>query len=446
MDGKHRVVVMVDVRYEKRYGEKFAVHEDKGRKLKRMIPVGEFQKQKLLAEKLLTKYGGYLHTSERQEAKAVANGEAFFETVSEATEERIQRIVDAGIPPIFKESFEGPFDNRFPTVDYILQLVSGRLFENYMSDMIDISEGRKIKDKDKPVITHPTILEDILFFRTCAFDERRISPQVINDVHRYISQRFNLDERSLEIVKRHNTRVLRYLEAALGWLEPQERGYAKFTEGQSLDFLKKKMWYIGYTPADRLRVLNDFRKRALSGEKGVFNPRSVLKMEQLFPDEARGLCEDFARAEERERHISKAISLNKAIETRDYRDLGETSFDDKEHADLYRKSCINYLREECRRLLRENPMALCIKSARVMLRSGEPFKVPSSYAKDPGIRDMIIGYQRKALKGLSDEQLRSLTGNFNTSIWIVPRVESDTSLEREYKEEFKKRLRKAYGR
>ncbi len=256
---------------------------DPRRRLTRSIPKSVFDAHKAFAERMLNENSGYLHARERVECKAVVAEEGFFELVNpEKTERRIGRIKQAGVPPIFQEELEGRTKaGPFPTVDFLLQFVSGNFRKRQIAQHIHARyAGRKVSTG---II--PATVEDILAFRMMAFDGDRLSPLIYREINEYVKTKFRLSEDQVETIPRSDVLVLKYLEVALGGVKPRERSFETYSEGAPLTFAEETMWHTSYKPEDRERIINDYLTRLRNKVADIVRNKKLLGiMKVLFPD------------------------------------------------------------------------------------------------------------------------------------------------------------------
>gem|GEM_PF-6205766 len=367
------------IEYREVTGRKLAVLTNPKTRAKRMVPAEVFEKQWKFAKWALEERPNYLHAVERGECMRVLECQDAFTIVNpEKSRQRIDDLNRAKVPGIFKEELEG--QNAFPAVDFVLRVFRGDAWDLELQE-----ERRRIQKKGKTIWFNPAAARHVRYFRTYAFDDRRISPQVIADLNDYVLRN---RKAGFEAVS-HQTRVLKYLEKALGWMEPGERTFRIFQKGEPLDFVRSFMWHIRYSVEDRLRILEDFIQRVRAGEEAIISDKRLIeRMELFFPEQIQGSMAD----------TILEVKLLRAVETGDYLYLSFERLPENYHAVM-----LSAVEQHIERTFDALSDELDIVFNKRNLN--EYLKLSNLILCDPHISQFITKKQMELLERLSDEQV-----------------------------------------
>ena len=157
-----------------------------------------------------------------------------------------------------------------------MQLTTGALQKRWARQHIKARKAGKRRKKDNHVGSNwtkifPSNLNDILDFRTQAFDGDQISPQVIRDIGNYLFEK-DMKENTPEHL--HNLYILgaMHLENTLQDVTPKVRSYTKFNPGDSIDFITRLFWHTKYSPEDRVKIAEEYKTRVSEDWKNL-SPR-----------------------------------------------------------------------------------------------------------------------------------------------------------------------------
>lgn len=378
-----------------KFEDGFAIQELPFHNGRKKIPLEAYKKQQAFAQRALHEYRHYLSADERRELKRVANEEGLFYRVRpEQTERRIEGLLHAGVPPIFREDFEGITTHPFPTIDFVMQYVSGRHFRNIAASVIN-------KGKGKRFTISAANLEDVRSFRTLAFDGEKISPQIIRDIELHVRNHFNIEESNADAVLRNDQYVLKYLETALAEFPPEKREFQDYRGGMPLGFLRNSLWHIAYAPKDRERIARDYRDRVIRGETGLAREKLHFRMAFLFPE-----IIPHERIELIRLRVEK--TMVECEQRGDFRGMEPIALTDPIYGDRYITMVKNHVEGMCRGLFNTNPEAL-FRWINLMYAD---LLVPSGVQQIPEFRDIILEHRLRFAKTLSDEEFRSFFGDF----------------------------------
>lgn len=314
------------------------------------MPADAFRKDKAISERILQAHSDYLFTDERKALKAVAEERNFLMGADpKKIESRILKIRAAGVPPIFKESFETK--GGFPRADLILQLVSGNYVKRFRAQAAEHKKKKKLKEPGLPArpefSIEPSTVHDVLLFRTYAFDGFAISPHVIRETDFYITERFGRPSNRYE-------GIFKYLEKALrGFRTLKKKEQKTFRKGTPLDFINQRMWHTRFTPEDRILVVNDFVERVMELEE--FDKDLINRICAVFPKETEGLVDELNTLK---RTVREADRFQEMFETNSFGSLKKSDFKSTEGYDKFLEWMLGRMNDICEKLLSDQPHEL----------------------------------------------------------------------------------------
>ncbi len=364
---------------------------DTRRNLTRYIPRDVFEAHKAFAKRMLVEAPGYLHAKERAECRAVVAEEAFFEFVKpERTEKRIGNMEQAGVPPIFQEELEGGAKKgSFPTVDFLLQFVSGNFRRRQVMQFV---KAKKMGRRESAEVL-PATVEDVMAFRTLAFDGDRVSPFVYREINDYVKTKFRVSADQAENIVRSDVLVLKYLEIALRDLDPQERSFKRYEEGTPLAFAEETMWHTSYTPADRERIIKDYLERLRNkAEDIVRNTKLLLRMKVLFPE--------FFPEEVDLEGLNLERIMTKHREECDYNNMPQIVLVDPRFGTRYIDELKGHIAACCQVVIDSGEGLRLFDNAKEIARR---FKIPVTSICLPEFRDVLTSRRLQLLRKLDDD-------------------------------------------
>ena len=371
-------------RYEIEHGlEKIVMNRGSKREFHYFIPQKKYEEQVAIAKELLgSDFEGYLSLEERMEAQGVLDKTNYFRnTVPKRTKRRVEEIKAAGFPPIFDSGIENPLENStYPILDVLIQLPSGKLFERYRRQDYLKSDTKHFASSR----------EDILAFRTLAYDGSRLSTHVIRDILDYFGQK-DFGETETRTILKADHIILKYLEASLRGVEPQEREYTKFDSSQPIDFIGKRFWHVQYTPEDRENIAREYKRRLESREIKK-NYEHFRRMKALFP-EIIGL---------KESEIEVARNRSKMKEHKsqgDYRSMPQVVLVDHRYGTEYIDALRDHVMVECERVVADEPTGIF----QPLKDMHQEFKIPTGLLYLEQFRDVVTAKRVDVLQRMDDQ-------------------------------------------
>lgn len=372
------------------YKDGFAIVTMPAFRTRHKLPADEFRRQKEFAERMLAQHRDYLSANERYEMRMVAKEEGCLLSVKmESTERRITDLANAGVPPVFLEAFEGATrSGPFPVIDFVLEFVSGRYFK--IAAVLGIKRKKGIVNRYDSVI-RPALPTDVRDFRTRAFDGEKICPQLYREISNYIREHFNIPSDRAEEIAIHDQIVLKFLESALCGFPPGERVYSQYSEGEPLDFISKRMWYLSFSPEDRVRIVRDFVKRLREKESDLMKRNLLTRMAALFPDEI-----DLDELRLERLRLEKMIDDCEKLQ--DFTNMPEILLTDPNYGGRYVSLLKEHVRRKCTELSSSDPKALFTN-----LGFMPPLLlIPQGSQFIPDFRDVITAARLEAAMGMPD--------------------------------------------
>ncbi len=224
---------------------------------------------------------GYIAPWELMECRGFLEKTNSLETTDfQRARSRIARLKSAGIPPLYENTGSIVPTSWFPIVDFMIQFPTGRVQRRWAGQQM----GNRVNPRKSfiPRI-YPSSLDDIIEFRTIAFDGNRISPQVIRDLVDYASDK-ETGEVDNETVIQADLLRLKYLELLFADIKPRERNYQSLT-GDYFDFMGigRRFWHTAYTPEDREKIARRYVDGLTCGGLG-YDSKKHKRMRVLFPE------------------------------------------------------------------------------------------------------------------------------------------------------------------
>lgn len=341
------------------------MHQGTPRECHYSLPQKKYDEQVTIAKELLgPEFDGYLSLEECIEAQGLLDKTNYFRnTNTECTKRRIEKIKAAGIPPIFDPGIESPIENStYPVLDVLIQLPSGKLFEQFSRQQ---AFSRKIGMRRSPRI-YASTMEDILAFRTLAYDGDKLSPHVVRDILDYFSQKDYGSHEASTILKVDYIRM-KYLEASLRGVKPQERTYIRFDLSQSLNFIGKRFWHVRYTPEDRMSIVREYQRRIESrGYK--LDWEHSRRMKVLFPEI---LDIDDSELE----MVRNKNRMKEHIQKGNFISMPQIVLVDHRYGTEYINALHDHVTRECDRVIAEEPT----KIFQPIAEMHQEFKIPSGF-------------------------------------------------------------------
>ncbi len=367
---------------------------------------------------------GYLSRTERAELQGFLNKTSIlWHTNIARTKGRIKRLVDAGIPPIYNPQIENPIEgSSFPVEDFLIQLPTGVLARRVAAQQV---KRRGENKSDRFILVIPSTLEDILAFRTLAFDGDSLSPQVIRDITNYVREKQGEDLATSLI--RSDYLVLKHLEETLRYVAPGERAYKEFNEGKDLGFLAKRFWHTDYTQEDRIRIVRDFKTRIERRER-IFRDHVTEYIERVGELFSNIIDIDLHRA----KVTQNLARMAHHAQIGDYKGMPQVVLVDPtyEHYN-FRQVLIDHVKRECDRLIVKDklPIFSNINAMDVVLR------IPRGLQYLKGFREVITQKRLEVLEGMSDSEFREYFNNKDRVASLGHRqYASENSLDQRFRE------------
>lgn len=248
---------------------------------------------------------GYIAPWELMECRGFLEKTNSLETTDfQRAKARIARLKNAGIPPLYENTGSIIPTSWFPIVDFMIQFPTGRVQHRWAGQ----HAGNRVNPRKSfiPRI-YPSSLDDILEFRTIAFDGDHISPQVIRDLVDYASEK-ETGEVDTEAVIQADLLRLKYLELLFADIKPRERNYQSLT-GDYFDFMGigRRFWHTAYTPEDREKIASRYVKGLTCGGLG-YDSKKHKRMRVLFPEIVQDLDKEDMTRKRNEATIEKCRS------------------------------------------------------------------------------------------------------------------------------------------
>jgi|GEM_PF-4347880 len=371
------------------------------------MPADAFRRDKAVSERILQAHSDYLFADERKALKAVAEERDFLMGADpEKIESRILKIRVAGVPPIFKESFETK--SGFPRVDFILQLVSGNYTKRFRAQAAEHKIKKRLKEPGLPARPEfriePSTVHDVLLFRTYAFDGLMISPHVTRETEFYVAERFDIQTP----LNRYRS-IFKYLEKALrGFRKLKKKEQKTFRKGDTLDFINERMWHTRFAPGDRILVVNDFVERVMELEE--FDRELISRICAVFPRETEGLVDELTTLK---RTIKEADKFEVMFKTNEFGPLKKSDFKTTEGYNKFSEWMLNRMVDVCEKLLLNRPYELFYdqnKFARQILRLN-----PEIFRDRPDFLNTLLRFQLAAVERMPDKMFKTNIAPSNKS-------------------------------
>ncbi len=389
------------------------------------IPSDKYEIQAAEARELFEgEYSGYLSRTERAELEGfLGKTLVLWHTNISRTKARIKRLVDVGIPPVYNPQIENPIEgSAFPVEDFLIQLSTGALTRKRAAQQI---KNRRENRKNSFVPIFPSTLEDILAFRTLAFDGDSLSPQVIRDIASYVREKQG-EDLSTSLI-RNDYLVLKHLEETLRLVAPGERAYKEFNEGEDLGFLRKRFWHTDYTPEDRVRIVKDFKKRVENREK-IFRDYATKHIERV-----RELFSDVIDIDLHRIKVTQNLArMAYHAQIGDYRGMPQVVLVDPIYEPYnFRQVLIDHVKREGDMLIVKDKLLLFsnINAMDVALR------IPRGLQYLGDFREVVTQKRLEVLEGMSDSEFREYFNNKDRVASLGHRqYASENSLDQRFRE------------
>lgn len=374
----------------------------------------------------LENFAGYLTAIDRQSLELLVS-ENFYSDILTKPDRALQRarqFISAGVPPIFEKQFEGidGVGRSYPILDEIILKGAGTYYKRISS----IAGVKRLKNKawaknrmtDRRMYQPHCYASDVVLFYQRAFENGQLVPQFISDMI------FQLKSKKIrsENLEEHNSNLMRgikHLESSLRQFAPERREYAmKYEDGTNLNFLHKKhSWYLDYSPEDRIRIAEAYRKKAILTRQ-IMTSATYKRMKALFPGVFEGIEENLEQVRQ-ELRISefRRTYLSSTIEQKTLPTVIPEIIDDPTLEDLKRDYLVK-VDKYFEMLTMENPKTLLMPMNRVLYsKLGMPQKV----AYSPEVADLLHKHRLHIFEKMSDSEFMGrfpricYVANFGTS-------------------------------
>ncbi len=358
------------------------------------IPKEHYERQVTAASELLSSdYIGYLNIRELYELHGLVNKTAVIQfTNVEKAKQRIDRLRAADIPSPYIVEDEVVEGSLFPFEDFVIQFPTGRLFERWRG-MFANSRGRKVYPR-----IYPSSLEDIIDFRTKAYDGEVLSTEVIRDALGYLQTKLEQYFSPDEVAQIHEFSLLelKAVGVRLQGVTPGERAFSEFLEGDPLSFVSRYCWHVDYEPATRCRIALDYKQRLIRDRRSLGSekkPKTRKRMRNLFPDI---LDEDHHLLVEQNRSFMEQCKAQE-----DYRGMPQIVLIDSAYdSGRYVAEIKDHLDRACDKLIRSSPRGIFgnINSLNLALH------IPPGLQYLPDFHDVITRKRLEAARGMNDAE------------------------------------------
>lgn len=310
---------------------------------------------------------------------------------------RIARLKNAGIPPLYENTGSVVPSSCFPVVDFMIQFPTGKLLKRWAGQQ---HQNRMNPRKSFTPRIYPSSLDDILDFRTLAFDGDRLSPQVIREFIDYTSEK-ETGEVNNKTVTQADLLRLKYLELALSGIPPSERTYQSPTPGD-FSFIGSRFWHTQYTPEDRAKIAEEYVKCLQDGALRYNSKKNRHgRMRALFPEIVNIGKEDLKR-------IRNERTMEACRQEGDYTRMPSEVLLDGFYGSKYLEDLKGHVRGNLEQLMKEKG---AFEAYGRLEDLHADLKMPNGALYLTEFRDIITAERLRVLNEMSDENFVALFGN-----------------------------------
>ncbi len=264
------------------------------------------------ARKALENFRDYLYALDREGLRDFVEGKTHFGAADPTRVlKRVERLLDADIPPIFIEDMESVSENGrpFPLLDYIILFGSGKLGDRMSAARLNANMARRTIDIPR---AYP---REIMLFAQKAFDNGERVPQLDRDLAFRVVYFTHAKGKNQPEYMGNYPVAIEFLRDMLTAFIPQTRVYPrKFEDGMNVNFVcSTEPWYLDFSPEDRIRIAERFKEMIYRNSlivrgRTTSKEMAIQRMHALFPEVVEITREDILVAGTRQRYTDAIAS------------------------------------------------------------------------------------------------------------------------------------------